>query len=341
MTNAEIRAKLKSDEYSFLRTNRHLMNNIILLTVGGSHAYGTATESSDLDIRGCTLNTAREILTNENFEQLVDEKTDTTIYSFNKLVSLLSNCNPNTIEMLGCKPEHYFYVAPIGQRLLDNVDLFLTQRAAYSFGGYATAQLRRLENKANRTVGQEQLENYIHQTLLHVADNFEEKYGIPAGCIRLYIDKAVNENMATEIFMDADIRHYPVRDYTEMWAELKNIIKSYKNIGARNNKAIEHGKLGKHMCHLIRLYMMCIDILEGRGVVTYRAAEHDFLMDIRNGKYLDGEGQPVPEFYEIVNDFDKKYQYARENTSLPDKPDYKKINDFVESVNREVVMNGY
>ena len=337
MNLEQITTKLKSDEYGFLKTDKNLGKNVIIITLGGSHAYGTDNENSDLDIRGCALNSKMQILTNENFEQFVNEETDTTIYAFNKLVSLLSSVNPNTIEMLGNKPEHYFYVHPIGQELIDNAHLFLSKRASYSFGGYATAQLRRLENKSNKLVGQEQLENYIYNTLQHVSENFEEKYGIPAGQISLYIDKAVNPDMVTEIFMDANLKHYPVRDYTEMWAELKNVIKSYKNIGARNNKAIEHNKLGKHMMHLIRLYMMCLDILENEKIVTYREAEHDLLMDIRNGKFLDDDKQPIPEFYEMVNDYEKRLEYAKNNTSLPDKPDYKKINEFVASVNERVV----
>ena len=337
MNIEQITTKLKSDEYGFLKTDKNLGKNVIIITLGGSHAYGTDNENSDLDIRGCALNSKMQILTNENFEQFVNEETDTTIYAFNKLVSLLSSINPNTIEMLGNKPEHYFYVHPIGQELIDNAHLFLSKRASYSFGGYATVQLRRLENKSNRLVGQEQLENYIYNTLQHVSENFEEKYGIPAGQIRLYIDKAVNPDMVTEIFMDSNLKHYPVRDYTEMWAELKNVIKSYKNIGARNNKAIEHNKLGKHMMHLIRLYMMCLDILENEKIVTYREAEHDLLMDIRNGKFLDDDKQPIPEFYEMVNDYEKRLEYAKNNTSLTDKPDYKKINEFVASVNERVV----
>lgn len=341
MNLEQIKTKLKSDEYGFLRTDKHLGKNVIIITLGGSHAYGTDNENSDLDIRGCALNSKMQILTNENFEQFVNEETDTTIYAFNKLVSLLSSVNPNTIEMLGNKPEHYFYVHPIGQELIDNAHLFLSKRASYSFGGYATAQLRRLENKSNRLVGQEQLENYIYNTLQHVSENFEEKYGIPAGQIQLYIEKAVNPDMMTEIFMDANLKHYPVRDYTEMWAELKNVIKSYKNIGARNNKVIEHNKLGKHMMHLIRLYMMCLDILEKEIIVTYREAEHDLLMDIRNGKFLDDDKQPIPEFYEMVNDYEKRLEYAKNNTSLPDKPDYKRINEFVASVNERVVKGEF
>ena len=46
---------LDRPEYGFLTTAPHLGENIIFLTYGGSHAYGTNTEGSDIDIRGCTL----------------------------------------------------------------------------------------------------------------------------------------------------------------------------------------------------------------------------------------------------------------------------------------------
>ena len=82
MTNEQIKEKLKSNEYEFLRKDKNLGNNIIILTLGGSHAYGTNNENSDLDIRGCALNSKMQILTNEKFEQFTNEATDTTIYSF-------------------------------------------------------------------------------------------------------------------------------------------------------------------------------------------------------------------------------------------------------------------
>lgn len=113
-----IKNMVSSEEYNFLRNNDHLGNRIILIGLGGSHAYGTNNETSDLDVRGCALNSKEEILTNQHYEQFVDEKTDTTVYAFNKLISLLCNCNPNTIEMLGLKPEHYLFLSPVGQELL-------------------------------------------------------------------------------------------------------------------------------------------------------------------------------------------------------------------------------
>ena len=71
-------------------------------------------------------------------------------HTFNKIITLLINCNPNTIELLGLNPEHYLYLNDIGEMLLHNSYLFLSRRAINSFGGYAEAQLRRLQNALAR-----------------------------------------------------------------------------------------------------------------------------------------------------------------------------------------------
>ena len=59
----EIKKLVKTDRYSFFEKDEHLGNNICLLTLGGSHAYGMDTNTSDVDIRGCALNLPKEILT--------------------------------------------------------------------------------------------------------------------------------------------------------------------------------------------------------------------------------------------------------------------------------------
>lgn len=338
MTLEEIKKKLGSSEYNFLRTNEHLGENIILLGLGGSYSYGTNIESSDVDCRGVALNSKREILLGNGFEQVENKETDTVIYSFTKIVSLLSNCNPNVIEMLGLKPEHYLYISPIGKELLENKKLFLSKKAVNSFGGYANSQLRRLDNKAVRLVGQEQRERHILNSINNASVNFKERYfQYPDDAIKLYIDKSDSEDLDSEIYMDVKLTKYPLRDYKAMWSEMNNVVKDYSKIGKRNKHAIEHGKLGKHMMHLIRLYMMCLDILENKEIVTYREKEHDLLMSIRNGDYLDNNRQPIPEFFEMVDDFEKKMEYAKENTDLPNKPNYKAIQEFVMSVDERIV----
>ena len=82
---------------------------------------------------------------------------------------------------------------------------------------------------------------------------------------------------------------------------------------------------------------MCIDILEKEEIITYRAEEHDLLMSIRNSEYLDGNRQPTAAFYDLLNEYEKRFDYAKENTSLPDVPDQKRISEFQMYVNERIV----
>ena len=342
MSNYEhIKEKINTEEYDFLRTNPHLKNNIILLGLGGSYAYGTNNENSDIDIRGIFLNSKEELLSGgfvDKCEQVVNERTDTTIYSLSKIVNLLANVNPNTIEMLGLDEDQYLYLRPEGKLLIDNAHLFLSKKCANSFGGYANAQLYRLTQKSAHSLSQSGLEQHILKTLDFMKTDFTKRYPtMPEDSINLYIDKSEQESMDTEIYMDVNLHHYPLRDYCGMWNELKNVCSEYNKLGKRNQKALEHAKIGKHMMHLVRLYLMCFDILEKEKIITHRVADHDMLMEIRNGKYITENNDVLPEFFELVDEYEKRLQYAIENTSLPAKPDYKKIAELVMSINESVI----
>lgn len=333
----EIKKALNSKEYDFLREDPRLGSNIILLGLGGSHAYGMETETSDIDLRGIATNSKRNILTGNDFKQFVETDTDTTIYSFDKIVGLLCECNPNTIEILGLKPEHYLHLSPAGKILVDNRKMFLSKRAVYSFGGYANSQLRRMENKAARELSQTKIEENILKSIEHASVEFKEKYFyFPDDAIKLYVDTAVNPDLESEIFMDISLKHYPLRDYRSLWNEIHAIVKAYNKFGGRNAKAAAHDKLGKHMAHLIRLYLMCFDILEYGEIITYREGDHELLMSIRNGDYLDENKQPIDKFYRMVDQFETKLIYLAEHTNLPDNVDINAINDIRAYVNGEV-----
>jgi predicted nucleotidyltransferase len=320
------------NKYRFLFENQHLKGNIILLVLGGSYAYGTNNKNSDVDIRGIALERETDLLGLTNFEQRVDEKTDTTIFGLRKAVSLMSNCNPNMIEMLGCKPEHYIILTKEGQLLLDNVDLFLSQKAKYTFGGYATAQLRRLRNAlARNSCLQTEKEQHILKSIEKQMYYIKEHYTkIANGKLNLYIDKSEKEDYDTEIFMDIELKHYPLRDFKNIYSEFSSIVKGYSKLTQRNKKKTEEG-LNKHAMHLIRLLIMGTEILEGKGIHTFREKEHDLLIDIRNGKYT------YEEIFEMADELEKKFEYASKNSPLPKKPDFNKINELVIEINRSVI----
>ena len=50
MTIDQIKEMVKGEQYDFLRTNPHLSGRVIFLTLGGSYAYGTNIETSDVDV---------------------------------------------------------------------------------------------------------------------------------------------------------------------------------------------------------------------------------------------------------------------------------------------------
>ena len=53
---------MSTPEYDFLRSNPRLGRRVILLGLGGSHAYGTSNENSDIDFRGITLNLPSDLI---------------------------------------------------------------------------------------------------------------------------------------------------------------------------------------------------------------------------------------------------------------------------------------
>lgn len=335
MTIEQIKEMVAGSEYDFLRTNPHLKGRIIFLTLGGSYSYGTNMETSDVDVRGCALNSPSDLLGLTNFEQVVHTQTDTTVYAFNKLIKLLLNCNPNTIEMLGCKPEHYFLLTDTGRMMIENRKMFMSRRAVHSFGGYATQQLRRLENALARDkMSQARREEHIRNSMERAVQSFKGRYTeFNKGSVILYTDESPREDLDREIFADITLKKFPAREFNSMINDLTNVLSDYEKLNHRNNKK-DDNHLNKHAMHLIRLYLMCLDILEKGDIVTYRGNDLDLLMSIRHGEYQKEDGTYRQEFFDMVNEFEARLAYAKENTALPENPDMKRVEEFVMEVNR-------
>ena len=331
---------LKQPEYAFLKENEHLGKHVMLLGLGGSYSYGTNVETSDLDVRGIALNRKSDLTGLTSFEQFVDQETDTVVYSLKKIVPLLMNCNPNTIEILGLRPEHYLYLSEAGRLLLQSRTLFLSKRAVQSFGGYADAQLRRLQNALARdTFPQSEKEQHMFNSVKNMMHTLNDRYQcFENGSLNVYIDQAVNPELETEMFVDADLKHYPLRDYCNLWNQMHCVVRDYEKIGKRNKKK-DDAHLNKHAMHLIRLFLMVFDILEKEEIHTYREKEHDLLMDIRAGKYQKADGMFRTEFYEMLAEMEKRLHYDAEHTSLPETPDEGKVQELVMELNEKVVRD--
>lgn len=331
--------EIKKEKYDFLREDKHLGDNIVLLSLGGSYAYGMNNEQSDLDVRGIATNSKREIILGEDFEQIVhnDDEVDTTIYSVKKMFKLLTSANPNTVEILGCKPEHYLYISDIGQMILDNKNIFLSQVAINSFKGYAMQQLNRLEAALARDRNDATMkEEHIMSSCMRAMMSFGERYtAFPDGSMKLYIDKARDPDLDTEIFVDANLTGYPLRDFNNITSDMTNIIKDYSKLQKRNHKK-DDNHLNKHAAHLVRLQLMAYDLIANGEIVTFR--DHDpLLMEIRNGVFQKDDHTFKKEFFDIVAYNNKKIELAIENTKLPKLPNYEAIENLLYKINSEVI----
>ena len=149
-------------------------------------------------------------------------------------------------------------------------------------------------------------------------------------------DKSQRDDLDLEVYCNIHIDKYPAREFQTLLNTLSSVVGNYEKLNHRNHKK-DDAHLNKHAMHLIRLYLMCLDILEKQEICTYRENDRGFLLSIRNGAFQNEDGTYKQEFFELVSDYEARLRYAKENTSLPEKPNMKRIEEFVVSVNEKSV----
>lgn len=124
-----------------------LRERTLYLTVHGSRAYGTNTESSDTDYKGVVV-PPREYFHGftKKFEQAECREPDAVLYDIKKFFQLAANANPNIIEVLYTDPDSHVITHPSFRLVQDRRDLFLSKKVRHTFSGYAAAQLHRLQS---------------------------------------------------------------------------------------------------------------------------------------------------------------------------------------------------
>ena len=321
---------LSRSEYSFLKTNSDLQD-VIYLVLSGSRAYGTSTENSDYDLRGVLLEKPKYLFGLDTFEQFEDLPSDTVIYGLKKFASLLAKGNPNVLELLGVEEESIVLMTEQGKMIRDNQGLFLSKRITNTFGNYALAQLRRLQNALCKdSYTNEMQQQHLQEVLSAQMNHFRRMYtDFPDGAIHIYNDEE-------SLKFDIALNNYPLKDFVGIYSELAGIVKSYSQINHRNRKKSEQA-LYKHGMHLIRLLITGTDILDGKGIITKRKAEQELLMDIRSGKLS------FDEIISLAEEYKKDFERAAATTELPEEPDVKGINQLImkiystrESVNSQI-----
>ncbi|MBC1973981.1 DNA polymerase beta superfamily protein [Listeria booriae] len=310
---------IMSPEYDFLRANADL-ENIAYLVASGSHGYGTNIGTSDLDLRGFLLEDEHYLLGLQTFEQFEEKETDTVIFGAKKFIKLCAQSNPNVLELLGVEEEDILICSDAGRMVRDNVDLFLSKRVEQTFGNYAKAQLKRLQNALVRNDDSKgEKEALVLERLNTQIGRFDGKYSdLDSNALNLRLEN-------NEIVMDLNLQGYPLRDFNGIYTDLQGIVRTFDKARSDDSQK-ELPRLYKHAMHLVRMLVTGRDILEGKGVITKRRAEHDLLMAIRSGEMT------FDEIFERVAVLQLEFDRAAKETALPEQVDMKQIEELLISL---------
>lgn len=133
-------------------TTRLIPPDTILLGYRGSIAHGTYIPQhdpqsiDDKDLLGVCIAPLDVYFGLKHFEQreVFLREWDSVVYELRKFIRLLTSCNPNVMSLLWLERHHYLTITPLGQRLIDQRQLFISKAAHRAFTGYAYGQLKRM-----------------------------------------------------------------------------------------------------------------------------------------------------------------------------------------------------
>lgn len=320
-------------------------------TIVGSHAYGTNTPESDLDIRGIAILKELSYYFGfmKKFEQFEDKVNDIVIYDIRKAFKLISDCNPNMLDLLFTDERFHRKVHPAFKQVLKNRDKFLSRKAQYTYTGYAFAQLKRIRtargwllnppkkkpersdfglpekgqlSKSDQGAFHWILVNLLEDTIDFLNFSEETKEELKrANWIGSIQQKGIPEEAFSQI--------QKTTGASDAWMDLMKKEQAYNNAkrhydsytqwkSSRNKKRAElEEKFGydtKHASHLVRLMRMGKEILSTGKVQVFRP-DREELVAIRNGTWT------FQRLEQYSYDMEKEISEISETSELPKKPD--------------------
>lgn len=240
------------------------------------------------------------------------EKWDIVSFELRKAFSLWLQGNPNVISLLWIEPKHWIKIHPLGQEIINNRSMFVGKHVYNAFAGYASAQLAKMESRDPAD-----LRNYM------AIDNEMKRRGIHPNLkgerVGIPFDNSGEERNARAHSNEALRQH---------WHSYQKKGDNTGYLGDKRKKLVlEHGYDSKNAAHCIRLLRMCKEFLMTGEMQVFRADGGE-LLDIKRGKWkLEDIKKHAEELFQDI-------KTARDNSSLPDKPDYEGAEKLLISIAR-------
>lgn len=293
--------------------------NLILKFRTGSHLYGTATENSDEDFVGIFLPNKEYVLGLKNIKEVdagikskdeegknTAEAVDCKYYELRNFLKLALENNPNIIELFFANGENIVFSDENGVALSSHRFDLLHKGLYDKFGGYARSQKHKMVIRMN------------HFDELNAAEKF------------------LSDEPENNILAEYKFRKYPFLEYEENYFRIGdiNFIPGYSvkrvlsavrhrlsNVTNRKDLMTKYGYDTKFASHLIRLLLEGIELLE-TGTLKFPLNDAKILLEIKNGLWK------MPTVLDLADVLENRMKKAYENTDLPEKADFEKINQF-------------
>ena len=275
---------------------------LIFMSLSGSHLYGTARQTSDLDMRGVCLPPLDTIIGFDEFDQKEFSGSDTVVYNLRKFLRLAMDCNPNILELLFVKKTPETVWSDYWELVHSNRHQFLSKKSITArYIGYATAQFRQMIEHIKWVRNPPEKPNPADFGATLSKDNGRYDWTFEKDRVLYEQAKRAWENYSS-------------------WVRNRN--------RDRHDLELKYGYDTKSAMHLARLLTQGKDLLTN-GELTFPCRNAAFLVDVLNGSYT---------YEEMVEFFNAKVEKLRDlenNSDLPEKANY----DAVNSIYRTIMVN--
>lgn len=288
-----------------------VQDELIFMTLAGSHMYGTNTPDSDIDKRGVCVPPKNVVMGfAREFKQQNFEGEDTVVYGLMRFMKLCLENNPNILELLYAPEDCVQVMHPTWEKLLERRDEILSAKCFHTFTGYAHSQLNRLRGHRE----------WLRNPPTHQPTRAE--FGLKeAGSGIVKVAKGVD---VAEISPEALVVIEKEKRYKaamRRWDDYQRWLKERNP--ARAALEAKFGYDTKHALHLVRLLRMGHEILT-QGKVIVRRPDAEELLAIRSGCY------GIDELLEMVDKLEAEVKkvYEEKTYVVPFSPPNQEMSDF-------------
>lgn len=323
-------------------------HNIILEMRSGSHLYGTNTPTSDEDFLGVFIPSYFDYLTTDSYIKELDlsvksktdgkndkDAIDRKYYAYYNFIQLLTENNPNILEMIFVNKENITHINDMGQSILDNKHLFPHAGLSKRFIGYSIQQSHKMQIKSDKYNEMNMILDYLEtiDPKMVVAELQHDQQFLKV------LEKCKAEEIKQDQLLKKVIRihdnfltigdiNIPMNVYVK---NAKDRIKKRMSIATSRTELIsKYGFDTKFGLNLIRLLIEGRDFLKN-GEIYFPLKEKDFLLDIKYGKYT------AQDIFKFRDDLLEEINEYEKTTKLPKAPNLEAIRNFVNSEMKKII----